>query len=400
VPGVRILWLGRGLLHTHGGANLSCYQLLRHLRMRHDITYVAPSTGSDASKYSEKADDYCNRLITEVSERKVSRFRHLYRIMLSPTPYEIASGQSPEMTSLANRELRDTEYDLVGCDSLYYPNTDLQLNKAPSVLLEHNIRSVVRHRTFRAADNRIQKIYAYTQWRKMLRYEQDYCRRFSAVVAFSPVDREILLHEFGLENVYEFPPAVDSEFFHPLTTERNLTELLFVGTMNYNANLDAVLYFSHRVLPRIAAAIPNVRFTIVGRNPPEEVLALAKANSRITVTGTVEDVRPYYARGGCCVVPLRIGSGRRVKIYEAMAMGTPVVSTTIGAEGLPVSNGENLLIADNEKQFADAIIRVLSDKAMSDKLARQGRQFVTTQGWKEAATAFEKICENLLRNDQ
>ncbi|MGH9762267.1 MAG: glycosyltransferase, partial [Blastocatellia bacterium] len=163
--------------------------------------------------------------------------------------------------------------------------------------------------------------------------------------------------------------------------------------MDYMPNEDAVIYFADAILPRIAATIKDVSLTVVGRNPTPRLLALSRSNARIHVTGGVPDVRPYIARAACFVVPIRIGGGTRLKIFEAMAMGKPVVSTSVGAEGLPVSNAVHLLLADDPQIFADRVIQVLNDRAAASSLANRARAFVTQNfSWESAAAEFDRIC--------
>jgi glycosyltransferase involved in cell wall biosynthesis len=200
---------------------------------------------------------------------------------------------------------------------------------------------------------------------------------------------------YGVSAVHDVPTGVDTEYFQPTAAAREGAELVFTGSMDWMPNEDAVIYFADEVLPRIAAVIPEVTLTVVGRNPTGRIRALARANSRIRVTGRVEDIRPYVARAAAYVVPLRVGGGTRLKIYEAMAMGKPVISTTIGAEGLPVHDGKELLIADGAEQFAQAVVRVLGDRDLANGLSRRARAVVCERfGWEKAAAVFAEICEN------
>jgi glycosyltransferase involved in cell wall biosynthesis len=171
---------------------------------------------------------------------------------------------------------------------------------------------------------------------------------------------------------------------------------VFTGSMDWLPNEDAVAWFAGRILPRILAEVPDARFTIVGRTPSEKVRALARTNAAITVTGSVPDVRPYMERAAAFVIPIRIAGGTRLKVYEAMGMEIPIVSTTIGVEGLPVRDGAELLIADEPDRFANAVMRLLRDPELGARLARPAAERVRSEfGWREVAARFGRICGEL-----
>jgi glycosyltransferase involved in cell wall biosynthesis len=163
--------------------------------------------------------------------------------------------------------------------------------------------------------------------------------------------------------------------------------------MDWLPNEDAILYFTETILPRIAAEIPQVKLTVVGRKPTSRLKALSETNPRLTITGRVDDIRPYVARASAYIVPMRIGGGTRIKIYEAMSMGMPVISTSIGAEGLPLRNREEILIEDNPADFAQAVINVLQDRNLARRIGESARQSVCEKfGWERAARTFSQIC--------
>ncbi|HVF90698.1 MAG TPA: glycosyltransferase, partial [Blastocatellia bacterium] len=247
---------------------------------------------------------------------------------------------------------------------------------------------------------RVKRSYLYTQWRKMDRYERAACHRFDAVVAVSEADRDLMRDEFGLREVYDVPTGVDTEFFHPLGSAVNPRELVFTGSMDWLPNEDGMLYFVEKILPIVRQSIPDVELTIVGRNPTRQLALMAEADSRIKVTGRVDDVRPYVDRAAASIVPLRIGGGTRLKIYEAMAMARPVISTTVGAEGLPLKDGEEIFIADAPEEFAERVVRVLSDEALGARMGERGRAVVCSRfGWDRAAEKFVEVCEGVVRKN-
>jgi glycosyltransferase involved in cell wall biosynthesis len=164
--------------------------------------------------------------------------------------------------------------------------------------------------------------------------------------------------------------------------------------MDWLPNEDAIMYFSERILPRIRQSLPDVTLAVVGRNPYTRLVELSKRDSSITVTGWVEDVRPYMESSSAYIVPLRIGGGTRLKIFEAMAMEMPVISTSIGAEGLPVRAGRDLLLADDPDSFADSVVRVLTDERLARQLGTQAAATVRDQfNWRNAAVKFAEVLQ-------
>jgi polysaccharide biosynthesis protein PslH len=175
-------------------------------------------------------------------------------------------------------------------------------------------------------------------------------------------------------------------------TPRAGADFVFLGSMDWSPNVDGMLWFVEQVWPRITARAPESRLDVVSRTPPATILALAERDSRIRVTGTVPDVRPYLWSGKVAIVPLRIGGGTRLKIYEAMAASLPVVSTTVGAEGLPLDSSETILLADQPVDFAEHCIRLLEDAALRSRIGQSGRDLVAGNfSWESAARCFERL---------
>ena len=208
----------------------------------------------------------------------------------------------------------------------------------------------------------------------MHQWEPRYAERFDRCTTVSEIDRQLLLKANPRLRVDVIPNGVDIQKYQPLPAENASPTLLFIGNMGYPPCVDAVLYFCREIFPLIRRKIGAAELWIVGRDPRPEVLQLN--GDGVHVTGRVDDVIPYYRQSAVCVVPLRAGGGTRLKILEAMALGRPVVSTTIGCEGLDVVDGEHLLIADTPEQFAEKTVRLLTDRQLYQHIAANGRQLV------------------------
>lgn len=231
----------------------------------------------------------------------------------------------------------------------------------------------------------------------MYRYEKALCRTFDGVVAVSELDREYMQTQYGASRTFTIPTGVDTDHLVPWEDKPEANSLIFTGSMDWLPNEDAILYFAQYILPRIRRVIPDIKLSVVGRNPSPHLRQKLAAEPAIDLVGWVDDVRPYVARHAVYIVPLRIGGGTRIKIYEAMAMGKAIVSTPIGAEGLPVQHGRHIWLADEAETFAEAIIHLLQDHTARRQLEGAARQYVEQQcSWERAAAAFADICRQVV----
>jgi glycosyltransferase involved in cell wall biosynthesis len=254
---------------------------------------------------------------------------------------------------------------------------------------------VKRH--YDAVKNPFMKVFWFIQWWKMVRFERHMCQQFDAVVAVSEQDRLVFERDFGVKNVYAIPTGVDTTFFSPNGMKPRENSLVYVGAMDWLPNEDAIVFFAQYILPYVRAAIPNVTLDIVGRNPSNYIQRILEEYPEITIVGRVEDVRPYISQQSVFVLPLRIGGGTRIKVYEAMAMGKPIVSTRVGAEGLPVEHGKHLLLADQPEEFAESVVYLLRDPIARNELGRSAREFVETRcGWNGVVQRFASICSQVV----
>lgn len=402
---MHILWLKTELLHpVDKGGKIRTYHMLKELkRQGHEITYLTLDDGTAGTDARERALEYCDRLV-RVPHRTVPKFSagfyaELALNLASPLPYFMrkyrSEGMRSEILKLAPRE----RFDVLVCDFLQ-PSVNVPFEvDLPTVLFQHNVEAMIWKRHYEVQSNPLKKLYLRNQWRKSFRYERDACRRFDRVVAVSEEDRLRMERDYGLSGVLDVPTGVDTEFFRPRRAEaREPYNLVFTGSMDWLPNEDAIQYFTKEILPRVRQSVPGVSLTVVGRNPYPSLVELSRRDPSISVTGRVEDVRPYMERAAAYIVPIRIGGGTRLKIYEAMAMEKPIISTTIGAEGLPVREGEELLLADEADAFASAVVRVLEDEAFAQRLGARAAEVVRERfGWDKVSARFAEICEGAIQ---
>jgi glycosyltransferase involved in cell wall biosynthesis len=273
----------------------------------------------------------------------------------------------------------------------------LELGARPpiaTILFQHNVESLIFARHAETARNPFKSILYRQQWRMLRAFERQSADFVDAQVTVSDNDTRLLRDDFGMSNVLgAVPTGVDCSYFTPGRSPEHKAVLAFLGSMDWAANQEAVDWFIEQILPRVWARVPATEFLIVGRNPPARLAALAAAEARIRITGTVADVRPSMQQATAMVLPLRVGGGTRIKIYEAMAMGVPVISTTIGAEGLDVEHGRNILLADTAQTFTDSAIRLLTEPKVAEELAAVAREHVADNySWTRVAQIFSDYC--------
>jgi glycosyltransferase involved in cell wall biosynthesis len=244
----------------------------------------------------------------------------------------------------------------------------------PIVADTHNVEFDVVRRTAGSADRFLMRCYAATQWRATRRAEERYAKAVDLLLATSSRDRAMFEAEFGVRNVAVIPNGIDLGEFTPAAADPEPGTIVFTGLMSYFPNQQAVRWFLDAVFPSISRAVPGARLIVVGAAPPAWLTR--RANERVEISGRVADVRPYLARATVVIAPLLIAGGTRVKILEAQALGRPVVSTTIGAEGLELRHGQSVLLADDAASFAARVIDVLTNQRLAAQIARGGREHV------------------------
>jgi sugar transferase (PEP-CTERM/EpsH1 system associated) len=403
---MHVLWLKTELLHPlDKGGKIRTYHMLRGLRQHAHVTYLTLDDGSAAPDARVSAREYCDELITVTFSPPVkgtpAYYAALLRNLASPLPYAVARFRSAAMRAAIARAVRDRRVDLVVCDFLV-PAVNFPAGLGvPSVLFQHNVEAAIWARHAKIARSPALRAYMGEQCRRMRAFEQRECRRFDHVIVVSEVDRDSIRDAYGVTAVSAIPTGVDVDFFRPSSTAvAASTEIVFVGSMDWMPNCDAVTWFATDILPLVRHRVSDASLTIVGRDPTPAIQALAVRVSGITVTGTVPDVRPYLERSALVVVPLRVGGGTRLKIFEAMAMGKAIVSTRIGAEGLPVRDGDELVLADDPPSFAAAVVRLLQDQTMARRLGDAAAARVRQDfGWAAVTQQFTALCKLVAQSD-
>jgi polysaccharide biosynthesis protein PslH len=389
----RILFLSQLLPYpANAGPKVRIYHVLRHLSRRHQVVLLAFTRPDDPPEAVAHLEQFCSSVFTVPLRR--TRRRDLIstaKSFLSGRSFIIQRDYHPEMASQVRRLLNRGNFDAVHADQLWMAQYAVLAKKiSPGVQLvldEHNACFQVFQRLAAGESHPLKRLFLEREWRKLRDYEAKTCAQFDQVVTVSEEDRRILeglssslapAHGRPTPHFTTIPICVDVKSAAKAVPTPGSLEVLHLGTMFWLPNVEGVLWFARQVWQRILEKIPQAGFTIVGKNPPNEIQKLGSINydSRISVAGYAADPQPYLDQAGVFIVPLLSGGGMRVKILDAWAWGLPIVSTRIGAEGIKYEDGENILIADEPQAFADAVVLVLCDAELAKRLRENGRRWV------------------------
>jgi sugar transferase (PEP-CTERM/EpsH1 system associated) len=379
------------------GFGIRVYQLIRELSRRHRVTLLTYSrSGEDELENVAVMREICAAVHVVPSPslpggKRGAQFRSLF----SPVSYQTSSLRSPEMQEALTRLLSTQKFDLVQVESSQLAGFDFG-SQVPVILDEHNLEYELLQRLYQGERAPLRRLYNWAEFVKFRREEQGCWRKAAACLLTSGREEEILTRLLPGKLATTIPNGVDIEFYQPTPeTPPEPDSLIFTGLMTYRPNIDGALYFVEEVLPLIHKIRPNVTLKIVGAGAGEEIAHLAGPS--VTITGAVPDMRVHFAAAALAIVPLRMGSGTRLKVVEGLAMGKPMVSTSVGCEGIHVRSEEHLLIADTPAAFADAVLRILSDPPLADTLSRQGRALVESEyGWGSIAGRLESFYAQVL----
>jgi glycosyltransferase involved in cell wall biosynthesis len=394
---MRILWVKvGGLWPLTAGGRLRSFHLLSELSRRHRITVLTTHGLADDPQGLAAALPRCERVVSvphAAAKQGTTRFAaNLLRSWLSPFPVDFWRWHVPALSDLVRRSVDTGSIDLCVADFLVTtPNVPLP-GAVPTVFFAHNVEHIIWKRLSQTDRPAWERAVLGLEWRKMRRWEARVSTQTQLTLAVSDVDRALLADLAPGARVRSIPTGVDPVYFAPNGKSEVPTELVFTGSMDWYPNEDAINHFIDSILPAIRREIPQVGLTVVGRNPTDR-LRRAAAAAGVRVTGTVDDVRPYVSKAAVYVVPLRIGGGTRLKIFEALAMGKAVVSTRVGAEGLPLEPGVHFLRADEPTEFARAVISLLGDPGRRKALAMTGRRLIEERfSWSQVGHEFEAHC--------
>jgi glycosyltransferase involved in cell wall biosynthesis len=378
------------------GYKLRVYHLLKALGERHDVTLLSfafeAAKAGDAAGYVRACED------VRIVERNPFERSSIAKIMRFLSPVPIVTLPVPEMSQAARSALAQASFDVVIASTVVMATYALQAPKRTvRIIEEHNSLTRWMEERYRGQGPSIQLLRRWASWQKSRYYEARLFSRFSLCTMVSDQDRATCLHDLpGYRGPVEVVPnGVDCRHNYPGLAQPVTNTLIYNGALSYSANYDAMQYYLAEIHPLIQQQESAVSLTITGPTSGVDLSGL-RLDESTRLSGYVDDIRPLVAEAWICVVPIRRGGGTRLKILEAMALGTPVVTTSKGAEGLNVTSNRNILIADEPQEFATQVIRLLRDSALRERLSTNGRRLVEQRyDWSKIGQRFVDLVEDV-----
>jgi glycosyltransferase involved in cell wall biosynthesis len=402
-PRPRLLFISPSFLFpANTGGRIRTTNVLRGLRGgAFEVTLSGPATAEQRQQWQTQIGTLCDRFEAWAPAAALPRWTRAVDLCRS-IPVNVAADRTAAAMQAVRGLLARERFDVVVFDFVHAAVLRPERVDAATVCFTHNVEAEIFARHATQAGNPLMRGIWADQHRKMVRFEREQLRRFTTVVAVSARDAAWFGAQYALPGVETIPTGVDLDYFAwqepPPVDDAHPPHVVFTGSMDWAANVDGMVHFAAEVWPRVRAARPNARLTIVGRDPPATLTQLAKASAGVSCTGFVPDVRPFVHDAHVFVIPLRVGGGTRIKAFEAMAMGCPVVSTAIGIEGLDVAPDEHYLLRDGATEQAAGVLELLGEPALRLALSRRARACVEQRfGHRVAAQAFEQICLRAVR---
>lgn len=392
---MKILWVNQYFLHpTERGGQIRSLGILRELHKRHEVHYAALDDPENAlgmemaHTFSTRAYRVPHKVITRGSAGFLAHV--LRNTLTSSLPLAVSRYASQELTSKVTELDARIGFDCIVCDFVASGVHIPDVKRA--VLFEHNVETTIFERHAQHAATPLHRWFFGMQARRMRAYEGKICRESAHVIAVSAVDKERMQEMFGITHVSDVATGVDVEYFRPPAERDRKVDFVFLGSMDWLPNVEGMVWFAKEILPLIRQRKPECKVSIVGRRPDPKVVALATADPLIEVTGTVPDVRPFLWNSQVSVLPLQVGGGTRLKVYEAMAAGLPVVSTSVGMEGLACQAGRDIVVADTPREFAEQCIFLLENPGIREKIRASGLALIEREcSWEAVSKQFERI---------
>jgi len=398
---MKILWVkAGGLVPPDTGGKIRSYNILRELARKHSVTFFSFYGAHDNDAHADLKNIFDRSICLPLRlppPKSPSELLDYGVRVFSSQPYNITKYCRPEVRRQLLSLLKQETYDVILCDFMVAAGVVPWDSSTPKVLFTHNVEATIWRRHYQVAANPLWKAISWLEWKRMEAAERRYLRLADRVLTVSETDRDAFEPFVEAEKLTVIPTGVDVDYFQPMPVEEDKNSLVFTGSMDWLPNEDGIFYFVEAILPLIKKQCPGVSLQVVGRSPSRKLQALAQQEKSVLLTGWVEDIRPFVAQGSICIVPLRIGGGTRLKIFEAMAMSKAVVSTSIGAEGLPVQNGENIFLADTPADFARSVVSLLRDPNQRRRLGASARILVQEKySWAKVAENFARTLQEVI----
>lgn len=365
-----------------------------------EITLISVASAFQEQQWHHELASVCDKFIRWEPSPSKPIWRRAFDL-LSRLPINVVADRSVAGLRAVEKLTSDVDLDVVVFDFVHSAVLLPPSLSCPSVCFTHNVEAEIFDRHAKQARDPPRRFIWSSQHRKMLRFERDALRRFDSVIAVSERDAEQFRTRYAIADARAIPTGVDLDFFTwsrpPIVDQESVPKIVFTGSMNWMPNIEGVKYFLQEVWPLVLRSIPNALFVVVGKSPPVALTQLASQVRGVQFTGFVDDVRPYVHAAHAFVIPLFVGGGTRIKAFEAMAMGCPLVSTSIGMEGLNAQADIHYLLRDEASSMANALITLLRNDQLRNQMSIDARRLVEGEfGHKVAGKVFEEICLSLV----
>ncbi|MFN8445472.1 MAG: glycosyltransferase family 4 protein [Caldilineaceae bacterium] len=385
------------------GPKVRSYYVLRYLAQKHDVTLVSFVRSTDTEQATQHVRQFCPAIYTTLMERSsLKDLNFLLKSLPSRTPFLISRDWSQEMVAQIEQAVREQgPFDFVHADQLWMAPYALHVMRQQgarnAVLDQHNATFMIAQRMAQAERNPLKQLIFRLEARKLATYEVDVCRQFEHVTWVIPEDHAAVQahaksRSFSVPNSGVIPICIDAESEPIIKRSATGKRVTFLGGLHYPPNAQGINWYAQHAFPKVLQQIPDAVLTVIGKQPPPELHTFGIPERNLHVTGYIDDPRPLLAETQVFVVPLLAGGGMRVKIIDGWRWGLPILSTTIGAEGIRRHDGEHLLIADTPTVLADETVRLFCDTKLNEELAQAGRNWVEeSYHWRNVYRAWDTI---------
>ena len=375
------------------GGRIRMFHFLEHLASQHEVHLISVVSSNIPKIYLEKFDELCAsfQFVTH-PVTPVKTVARIVRSVFERRPYILSKYFSKDLRDAVIRQVSQIEPDCILVESQYIVDSAIGLN-VPVVVDLHDSAYILYSRFAKTTHWHPKKIHGYLQRAPMKKFESALPERVHRCVTTSQHDKSVLESLSGMGNISVIANGVDADFFQKAATVPASIEyeLLFVGSMDYFPNIDGVDYLMMEIMPKVWASFPDTRVAIVGRNPVPTVRQF-ETDDRVFVSGFVDDVRPFYEKSKIVVVPIQMGSGTRLKVLEAAAMGKAIIGTQIGLEGLTFENGKDMVVVEDTTAFVSQLTRLLTNDTKRNELENKSRTWVERNySWNVIVPKLEKI---------
>ena len=384
MSGMNILWLSHFVPYPpKGGCFQRSYNLIKELSRNNDVYLIAlkhkdsthPDFDINVAKY--ELEKFCKRIIiVDITSATSGMFLYAMALkcLFTYNSLSVNMFKSNKIRTAIKKLMGEIDFQLIHFDTISMAEYIADIGNVPKVLNHHGVESFMIKRRAMNEASIINKVYLMIEGYKLEKYEKRYCDKFDMNLAVSELDKDLLKNITGVENIEVIENGVDINYFSPSSSNLKNNNIIFAGRLDQYSNRKSIYYFCTKVWPLIKNKFPDMRLTIIGNNPSSKLVEIAGNDSNIQLLGYVDDVRPYFSKALISVCPIIDGGGTRIKILDALAMGMPIISTSIGCEGIDVTPGDDVLIADTPEEFVEKVEKIVSDVGIRKRMCVNARK--------------------------